>query len=150
MRYVVVDIDGTLSNLSHRLHLVRKEKPEWDLFFKQAADDTVNEWCKELINSLWNNGIKILLVSGRPESIRTITKRWLSQNGIHYDKLFLLRGVKDYTPDDQLKREWGKKFGFSKILFVVDDRTKVVQMWRDEGATCLQCDRWEEYSHRGK
>ena len=27
------------------------------------------------------------------------------------------------------------------ILFVVDDRQQVVNMWRDNGITCLQCDK---------
>jgi hypothetical protein len=27
----------------------------------------------------------------------------------------------------------------SRILFVVEDRSRVVKMWRSEGLVCLQC-----------
>jgi hypothetical protein len=26
-----------------------------------------------------------------------------------------------------------------KVLFVVEDRNRVVEMWREEGLVCLQC-----------
>lgn len=30
---------------------------------------------------------------------------------------------------------------WNKILFVVDDRDQTVNMWRNNGITCLQCDK---------
>jgi hypothetical protein len=27
----------------------------------------------------------------------------------------------------------------TKVLFVVEDRNRVVEMWREEGLVCLQC-----------
>jgi len=58
----------------------------------------------------------------------------------------LLRGAHgDYTPDQELKRKWANSYGKNKILFVVDDRQKVVDMWRSEGLVCLQCAKWEEF-----
>jgi predicted kinase len=36
------------------------------------------------------------------------------------------------------------------IAFVVDDRPRVVEMWRQRGLTCLQCRDWEERKKPGK
>jgi len=144
-KYVVCDLDGTLTDLEHRLYLVRQPKPDWDLFYKLAADDGLHVWCKILVNAIHDFGYRVLLVSARPESIRGLTKTWLAKHGVNYDRLYLLRGKKDYTPDDDLKMAWLKEFGTEKILFVVDDRQRVVDAWRQEGLTCLQCYAWEEF-----
>jgi hypothetical protein len=33
---------------------------------------------------------------------------------------------------------------------VVDDRQRVVDMWREEGLTCLQCYAWKEFKRKPK
>jgi hypothetical protein len=38
-----------------------------------------------------------------------------------------------------VKREMLTGLDKSKILFVVEDRNRVVEMWRSEGLVCLQC-----------
>jgi len=37
------------------------------------------------------------------------------------------------------KREMLQGIDRKKILFVVEDRSRVVEMWRGEGLVCLQC-----------
>ncbi len=140
---VVVDIDGTLSDLNHRLHFVRDGKKDWDKFFQEAQNDSINEWCRTLCNSLMASGLTVLLVSGRPKRIEALTRDWLRQNGVLYTELFCVRDDGDHAPDDLLKRQWLKPWR-NKILFIVDDRQRVVDMWREEGLTCLQCNVWEE------
>ena len=56
----------------------------------------------------------------------------------------MLREDGDNTPDQELKRAWLHAYGKERILFTVDDRQKVVDMWREEGLTCLQCADWKE------
>jgi hypothetical protein len=41
--------------------------------------------------------------------------------------------------DVKAKREMLRGVDKDKILFVVEDRSRVVEMWRSEGLTCLQC-----------
>jgi hypothetical protein len=38
-----------------------------------------------------------------------------------------------------VKREMLTGIDKGKVLLVVEDRTRVVQMWREEGLVCLQC-----------
>lgn len=51
-----------------------------------------------------------------------------------------MRGHTDYTPDNELKRQWletARHAGYPPQL-VFDDRQKVVDMWRGEGVPCFQ------------
>jgi hypothetical protein len=64
--------------------------------------------------------------------------KWLAEKGVNYHDL-LLRKDKDRRADSVVKREMLATIDKSKILFVVEDRSRVVEMWRSEGLVCLQC-----------
>ena len=61
--------------------------------------------------------------------------------------LELVESVKKYTESKgvgggswhPIKREMLIGIDKSKILFMVEDRSRVVEMWRSEGLVCLQC-----------
>lgn len=148
IKAVVVDLDGTLANVDHRVHLVRQESKQFSEFYALAKDDEVNEWCRILINSIHGHyRLPVWIVSARPKTLRDATKKWLDDNNVRHEKLFLLReDEKDNTPDQELKRQWLRDNGGpDRVLFVVDDRQRVVDMWRAEGVTCLQCAKWDEF-----
>ena len=137
---IIVDIDGTLADHSHRLHYVQGEKKQWDLFFDDMSNDSINEWCHELINSLKSSGYQILLVSGRPRDYEETTVAWLKKYKVEYDDLFC-RKAGDYRSDSIVKKEIYQENISEKyeILFVVDDRFSVIKMWRELGLICLDC-----------
>lgn len=142
---VVIDLDGTLANVDHRAHLVRREKPDWDKFYSDCDKDTQNEWCVHLINCMMAAGFKVLIVSARRQTEKTKTFLWLC-NAFHcVPEWILLRGQDNHEEDTVLKKRWLDSYGKDRILFVVDDRQKVVDMWRREGLVCLQCYAWPEW-----
>jgi hypothetical protein len=51
-----------------------------------------------------------------------------------------MRGDDDYRPDEIVKRELYEEnvLGNYDVVGVIDDRSKVVKMWRELGLTCLQ------------
>ena len=146
---IVFDLDGTIADVQHRVHLVQRPKPDWRGFHKSCSADKVNVWCLELAKSMAAAGYKIVVVSARsreaePETIEWFARHW-DTAGFNY-ALNLIRAEGDYTPDQILKKAWLDSSGLKeRIQFVVDDRTRVVDMWRENGLTCLQCARWEEY-----
>lgn len=148
---VVIDLDGTLANGSARYHLVSGKKRDYAAFHARLGEDPVNEWCRDLIRGMAQLGKRVVLVSARPTKIYTpapfdvlaATREWLERNEIPHHELHLLRGD-DNTPDQELKRAWLHEYGVERVLFTVDDRQKVVDMWRAEGLTCLQCADWGE------
>ena len=135
---VIFDIDGTLADVSERLHHIKKKPKDWDAFFRGIPQDKAIRSMVRLCNILYASGIKILLCTGRREKDRAETVKWLAQQGVNYHKL-ILRPDGDMRSDVIVKREMLAGLDKSKILFVVEDRSGVVEMWRSEGLVCLQC-----------
>ena len=141
---VIFDIDGTLANIDHRKHFILDRETNWQKFFDEAINDGVYADVAALADTLHNCKFPILLVSGRPDSHRTITEEWLRNNFIEHEELHM-RKAGDYRQDSVVKKEIlaGLRERYH-IWFVVDDRQQVVDMWRAEGLTCLQCASWEQ------
>ncbi|HXQ35504.1 MAG TPA: HAD family acid phosphatase [Anaerolineales bacterium] len=135
---VIFDIDGTLADVSARQHHLMKKPKDWDSFFKGIPQDKAIKSMVRLCNILYESGIKILLCTGRREQDRAETVKWLAQEEVNYHELILRRDG-DRRSDVIVKREMLAGIDRSKILFVVEDRSGVVEMWRSEGLVCLQC-----------
>jgi len=134
---IIVDLDGTLCNADHRKHHI--ENKRWDLFYENLVHDEINQWCFEIITRMV--GFTILFVSGRPEDHRHISNEWLSKYGLGHYPLFM-RKADDYRKDSIIKEEIYRRDIEPKynVIFCIDDRKQVVDMWRSIGLTCLQCD----------
>jgi predicted kinase len=137
---VIFDIDGTLADLSHRLHHVTNGKKDWDAFFDGIGDDLLVGPVADLAHIVGAWGHKVILCSGRPEKCRDGTEGWLARHSVNFDRLYM-RPDDDTRPDFVVKKQLLdgiKADGFDPWL-VIDDRQSVVDMWRENGLTCLQC-----------
>ena len=139
---IIVDIDGTLANIDHRLKFIQGKKKDWKAFHdpELVAKDKVNEWCKAIMNWADINGVWILLVTGRPNSLEKVTREWLYGVRVRFDEL-CMRASNDFRPDFVVKKELYEKCIKRKydVLFVLEDRAQVVEMWRGLGLVTLQC-----------
>jgi predicted secreted acid phosphatase len=135
---VIFDIDGTLADVSERIHHLKKKPKDWDAFFGGMAQDRAIHSMVWLCNLLYASGVQIILCSGRNEQHHAETVKWLAEKGVQYHDL-LLRKDKDHRSDTVVKREMLAGIDKSRIAFVVEDRSRVVEMWRSEGLVCLQC-----------
>ena len=133
---VIFDIDGTLADISERIHYIKRKPKNWNAFNESMAKDKAIHSMIRLCNILYASGLQIILCSGRNERSRPETVEWLAKQGVNYHEL-LLRLDSDYCPDSVVKRELIQSMDKSKILFVVEDRSRVVEMWRSEGLVCL-------------
>lgn len=141
---VLFDVDGTLSNVGHRVHHVEDGKAHWEDFFAGAINDPPNLWCVELLRAMRARGYEIHVVTARPAKLLFDTKEWLDRNVGGKFELHMVRDYDDQSDDFLAKGNWLRQFpGRARVLFVVDDRKKVVDMWRLEGLTCLQCSDWD-------
>jgi len=140
--YIVFDIDGTLANIKHRLHNIQDGNKNWEKFNSECHKDEPNKHIIE-INKLMcdRNNPKhypAIIVTGREETYAAETREWLQNHGITWTYLFM-RPTKDYRSDVEIKREIIEKYiQPAEILFVLDDREKVVDLWRSMGYKCLQ------------
>ena len=62
----------------------------------------------------------------------------MEREGVKYHEI-RLRADDDMRSDVDAKREMLTGIDKDNVLFVVEDRSRVVDMWRAEGLTCLQC-----------
>ncbi|MDH5721958.1 MAG: polynucleotide kinase [Alphaproteobacteria bacterium] len=138
---IIFDIDGTLAEITHRRKFLEQEKKDWKSFNDKMGDDTPNDPVVELYKTLWETGkYEIIIISGRTEKYRELTEQWFIWNDIPFETLHM-RPNGDYRADHIIKEELLERFKSEgkDILFVVDDRQQVVDMWRRNGITCLQC-----------
>lgn len=137
---IIVDLDGTLCDVEHRVHHVKGKKKDWHAFNALLVHDELNHWCFELIHAMAARGYKILFVTGRGETNRKPTEEWLHKHKVPYDFLFM-RGEIDFREDSDVKEEIYREKIEEKyqVLFVVDDRKSVVDRWRRMELICLQC-----------
>lgn len=138
---IVFDIDGTLSNNEHRLKFIQGDIKDWDAFYDRIAYDTPNESIVRLAQDLYkDSGHELVMITGRPERTRVVTLDWMELRGVPCDALFM-RSNDDHRDDVVVKSELldeAVAAGWHPWL-AVEDRSRVVKMWRDRGITCLQC-----------
>ena len=142
MKTVIFDIDGTLADIAHRRGFLDGDRPDWFRFNDAMGKDTPNVPVVELYQTLWNSGVYDLqIVTGRNERFRKVTETWLTWNEIPFNRVSM-RADKDQRPDNIIKGEILDMFRKEgrDIAFAVDDRQQVVDMWRENGVLCLQCD----------
>ena len=142
MKTVIFDIDGTLADIEHRRHYVTEGNSYWEKFNAEMGEDTPNSAVVSLYLTLWHSGnYNLEIVTGRNERFRALTEQWLVWNEIPFNRV-TMRPDKDNRADHILKEEILSSIldEGQDILFAVDDRQQVVDMWRRNGITCLQCD----------
>jgi len=139
---IIVDIDGTVADCTHR----RGELPNWKKFFEKMGEDPPMESVVKLIKPFlqaeeWGGEPVVLFVSGRPDEYREITLRWLRlhvYNDFFTSRLFM-RKTGDYRSDAIVKKEILEEIREDYEPFLsIDDRSTVVSMWRENGIFCLQ------------
>jgi len=141
---VIVDIDGTLADVQHRLHHIKGPgKRNWGKFFRDAHKDQPVEIVARWVNNLAPEYTAIL-ITGRPEECRKDTETWLTQHGIRYKKLHM-RSTGDHRPDTVVKKELLEKVGPERVAFVIDDRPPVCDMYRECGMRVFQVSSGETY-----
>jgi hypothetical protein len=133
---IVVDLDGTLALDEHRVHHIRKEPRDWDAYFAECAKDAPNAAIIALVQVMHKTGYEIRILSGRRDDCFVKTVEWLAEHDVPCD-LLQMRQMDDRTDDHKLKLSWVQDYK-EKILFVLEDRDRVVNMWRRNGLTCLQ------------
>lgn len=131
--YVVFDLDGTLANLDHRLHL--QIAKDWRGFFAAVSKDEPIPHAISVLQAMHAAGHRIEVWSGRSDECREATEKWLRYHCIPYSAL-LMRSEGDYRPDDVVKQEFLRGGGWPDLIF--DDRDRVVSMWRGLGIPCFQ------------
>ena len=141
-RIYIFDIDGTLSIVGNRLKYLQQDKPDWDAFYNACSEDAVNEPIAAICRQLAEN-YTIIYVTGRRESCRMDTYKWLEDNKLPISYVnnqyhLLMRPDNNVQHDTIVKPELIKDIDKSRIEAIFEDRASMVAKWRELGYTCLQ------------
>lgn len=120
---IICDIDGTLAHM--------KDRSPYD--WSKVGQDAVDYNIRELLRNYHSLGVRIVLVSGRDGSCRRETLAWLEDKEVPYDELHMRPAgnnekdtvIKKRIFDDSIRDNYN-------VLFVLDDRDQVVDMWRND------------------
>lgn len=129
---VIFDIDGTLA------HRTGRSPYDEDKVLEDDPNDSITMLYEMVNNSPSHH--RSFIFSGRSEDCREDTLAWLEKYAIYHDGLFM-RPSGDKRKDSIVKEELFNEHIKDKynVLFIVDDRSQVVSMWRSLGITVLQC-----------
>lgn len=141
--YVVFDVDGTLLDITHRLHHIRPAggKKDWTLFRALAMGDSLNVEIALLYRALHAAGHTLIICTGRMQSEHNLTTHVLHDvYSLPRPAIMLMRPDNSYTPDYLIKRDMLDTLTEMSMRpdMAVDDRQQVVDMWRGNGVRCLQ------------
>ena len=160
---IIFDLDGTLADISERKEKAQwksnDKAMDWDIFFdpENIKLDKPKEAVIKCAQMFHKQGYKIVIFSGRNDRMWERTVEWLEWNDVPYD-LLVMRPDKfqgrtwpvaeynpatpdmRYMPDEKLKKAMLDEFieDINDVYLVVDDRDKVVKMWRSLGLNTWQ------------
>jgi len=138
--YVVADLDGTLAECEHRMKYIDGTidgKKKWKPFFDGMVDDTVMEGTRQLLE-LTYEGHPVVFVTGRPNNYRSVTEKWLKDNDIKYDALYM-RPEGDFRPDTIVKQEIIDLYlNKDNIVMWLDDSPQIIEQVRKNGINTLK------------
>ena len=137
----VVDLDGVLADVRHRLHHVERRPKDWDAFFAAAADDGVLAEGRAVVDRLLAEGHELVYVTGRTEDLRADTVAWLQRHELPVVRL-LMRRRDDRRPARLTKLGILRRLTAEgrQVAVVVDDDAAVVRALRAAGYRVLHAE----------
>jgi phosphoglycolate phosphatase-like HAD superfamily hydrolase len=136
-RAVVFDLDGVLSDATGRQHFLMGARRDWDAFFEASGEDPLIDDVAQVL-ALLDDDLRIVLLTGRPLSVRPQTMSWLERFQLRWD-LLIMRPYGDYSAARTFKRQSVAElrgYGMQLELAFEDDRRNL-EMFRAEGVPCL-------------
>jgi phosphoglycolate phosphatase-like HAD superfamily hydrolase len=133
----VVDIDGVLADVRHRLHHLRGPHKHWDAFFAAAPDDVPLDEGRAVAERLAQD-CELVYLSGRPDRYRDDTVAWLDGHDLPPGQV-MLRPDGDRRPARMFKLERLAEIAADRnVAVVVDDDPAVCAAARKRGFTVFQ------------
>jgi hypothetical protein len=132
----VVDIDGVLADVRHRLHHLEQRPKDWRAFFAAAPQDPLLQVGRDTVVQL-AAVCEVVYLSGRPEHCRPDTMAWFSRHALPTGEL-LLRPRGDSRPASTVKVEALRRLALrAPVTVLVDDDSDVLAAARAAGFDVL-------------
>lgn len=135
--YAVVDLDGVLADVEHRLHHLQRTPKDWHAFFAGISADSAHPEGLAVARQLAGEH-ELIYLSGRPERTRADTEEWLRRHDAPAGRV-LLRSEGDRRPARITKISILRRLAADRpVAVLVDDDPAVCRAARDAGFTVLE------------
>ncbi len=142
---VIMDLDGVISDATHRQHFLRGAFKDFPGFFTAAPGDPPYETGLALAASV-DEDHTVAILTARPYYMSDDTRRWLAANDVRHDLLILRpeRGRGSRGPSADFKRHELSRLRAAgyEVTAAIDDDERIIEMYRSEGVFAL-------YTHSG-
>lgn len=144
---VIVDVDGTLCDVSGIRHYVapQRRKRDFHTFHKASA------FCPPILGTLdWveqhrRDDKAIIVVTARERRWEHLTRIWLHKHNVAFDAL-LMRPNGDYRPDQMIKSQIladVRAAGFD-VIAAIDDNPSIVALWEANSIPTTIVPGWDD------
>jgi hypothetical protein len=153
-RAVIVDMDGTLVNVSSIRHYVRdipqdedgvqRRKKDFDSFHKASLFCPAIWPTMDKIQWYWESRLDILVVTARSWDYEKTTRDWLHKYAVPHTKLFM-RPIGDFRADVDVKRDILAEIEKTwRVVHAIDDNPHVIALWEEKGIPTTVVPGWED------
>ena len=139
---VIIDIDNTLCISNERFIIAKKEngKIDWDIAHsvELIKNDKPFYPMIDLAKKYKKDGFEVIILTGRPESIESVTKEWLKKYEIEYDQLIMRNRSSYFLKASVYKKKVYETIIKSDVFCAYDDDEEIIQMWNSVGIACFK------------
>lgn len=143
---VIVDMDGTLCDVSTVIHL-QAEPDGFDAFHRSCAQcpphREVVDWCIEH----HSRGLEILIVTGRDAWTHALTDQWLREHlPVRHAGIYMRRNG-DFRSNLEVKRDIHSRLERTyDIRAAIDDDPEILGLWQQLGIPVAMVLDWGDVS----
>jgi phosphoglycolate phosphatase-like HAD superfamily hydrolase len=145
----IFDVDGTLVDVDPILHHILNQdrstesfKKNYDTFHQESVSCNPH---KDVVDMVWQvcNDLDIIIVTARKEKYRALTARWLKNNDVPHDALFM-RQDDDTREDYEVKKDILEHIEvYWDIKHAVDDNPSIIRLWEENGIPTTKIGTWD-------
>jgi hypothetical protein len=139
---VIIDIDNTLCDSNIRFALATRPngKIDWEAAHipnNILMDDPFYPMI-DLAKRYKKDGFEVIILTGRPESVRGVTEKWLKNYEIEYDQLIMRSWEDNFLKAPIYKKKMYKTHIHSDVFCAYDDDERIIDMWVELGIPCFK------------
>jgi len=145
----IFDVDGTLVNVDPILNILLNQdrssdsfKQNYDAFHKESIKCEPH---KDVVDMVWKvcNEFDVIIVTARKEKYRALTSRWLKNNEVPHDALFM-RQDDDHREDYEVKKDILENINlYWDVVHAVDDNPSIIKLWEENGIATTKIGTWD-------
>lgn len=131
MKYILLDLDGCISDDLWRQPFINKAHPDPNERWRRYHEHLIYDAFKNQ-DLVFDHSYKIIVVTSRHELYRPMTHRWFARHDIRVEEMFM-RADGDFRPSLTVKEELLDRLlcdiSRDQIVCAYDDRPDIVDLY---------------------